>query len=245
MARRQVSIFINGKQVANQIKTIKGEARTLRRALNDMVIGSDDYNKTTAELSRVNKIIAEHRQKLKPIKKDLEGNTKAAGAYTQVFSKITGGLGTIAGAAGIAFTVDQIIDYGTELFKLGGKMKALGKKAKTVLGDELARVTNLANENANAMGLTAGEYINATTAAADLLIPMKFTRKEAADISTNLVDLSGALAEWTGGQIESTEVSNILTKALLGEREELKQLGISISEADISRRLADKGIPLS
>jgi hypothetical protein len=53
--------------------------------------------------------------------------------------------------------------------------------------------------------------------------------------------LAGALAEWTGGKRTSAEVSEILAKAMLGEREGLKALGISISAADIEMRLFEKG----
>ena len=121
-------------------------------------------------------------------------------------------------------------------------MEVLGEKAKVVFGEALPAVTLAAEENATAMGLTVGEYIDAAAAIGDLLVPMGFARQEAADISTNLVDLSGALAEWTGGQITAAEVTNILGKAVLGEREELKQLGIAINEADVQARLAEKGL---
>jgi len=61
-------------------------------------------------------------------------------------------------------------------------------------------------------------------------------------MSTELVNLSGALSEWSGGQISATEVTEILGKAVLGEREQLKSLGISIQEADVKNRLAEKGL---
>jgi hypothetical protein len=103
-------------------------------------------------------------------------------------------------------------------------------------------VTAEAYKNARAMGLTNAQYVAAAANIQDLLVPMGFQRDKAADISTQLVNLSGALSEWTGGQRSAVEVSEILNKALLGEREELKGLGISISEADVKARLADKGL---
>ena len=52
---------------------------------------------------------------------------------------------------------------------------------------------------ATAMGLTTSEYINAAAAMGDLLIPMKFTRDEAANISTSLVNLSTILSVMNSG----------------------------------------------
>jgi hypothetical protein len=47
-------------------------------------------------------------------------------------------------------------------------------------------------------------------------------------MSTQLQSMAGALDEWTGGRFGAAEVSDILTKAMLGENEQLKTLGIAI-----------------
>lgn len=78
-------------------------------------------------------------------------------------------------------------------------------------------------------------------AAARDRVPMGFTREQAAKMSTDVVGLSGALAQWSGGQKSSAEVADILSKAMLGERDGLKALGIAISEADVQARLAANG----
>src|SRR5690606_40421631 len=41
--------------------------------------------------------------------------------------------------------------------------------------------------------------------------------------------------------LNASQASEVLTKALLGEREQLKTFGIQINEADITTRLATKG----
>lgn len=229
MARRQVSIFINGKAVENSIKAITSEKRKLSSELRRLTIGTDEYNKKAAELKKTNRIITEHNAKVRDLRTSWDKISK-------------GSITKIAGIVGGAFAADAIIQYGKELFKLGTQMDLLNRKAETVFGDALPAVTRAAEENATAMGITTSQYIKAAAEMGDLLIPMGFMRNEAAEISTNLVDLSGALAEWTGGQIDAENVSRILSKALLGEREELKQLGISILESDVQARLAEKGL---
>lgn len=228
MARRQATIFINGREVKSTLKDIATEKRKVNSELRQLIIGTEEYEKKSAELRKLNKIYREQTQSLR--------GTRGA------MDKLAAGVTRFIGVAAAAFTVDSVIQYGKQLFNLGVEMEVLAKKAQTVFGEALPLVTAAAEENAKAMGLTTTQYTAAATAIGDLLVPMGFQREEAANISTELVNLSGALSEWTGGQIKSTDVSRILSKALLGEREELKQLGIAISEADVKARLAEKGL---
>lgn len=228
MARRQAQIFIDGKQVETTLKNIAAKKREVYNALRNMTVGTKEYQAAANDLKDLNKVYD----------KEIKNIRNVESAYT----KLKGGLKNLAGIAAAGFTADAVIGYGKELFNLGAEMEVLTKKAMTVFGEALPAVTAAAEENAAAMGLTISQYTDAAAAIGDLLIPMGFQREEAAAISTNLVDLSGALSEWTGGQVKSTEVSNILSKALLGEREELKRLGISIQEADVKARLAEKGL---
>lgn len=225
---RQVSIFINGKEVENTIKSIAAEQRKLTNELALTVRGSDDYVRKSAELNRVNTILRDHRQGVSGIKQGWD------------LTKLS--LDKFVGLAAGAFTVDAVIGYGKELFHTAVQMEALEKKAKIVFGETLPQVTEAAKENASAMGLTTQQYVSAAAAIQDILVPMGFQRKEAADISSQLVNLSGALSEWTGGQVSATQVSDILASALTGEREQLKQLGIVLQQSDIDARLAAKGL---
>src|SRR5660397_297683 len=115
------------------------------------------------------------------------------------------------------------------------------EKTKIVFGEQTAVVKDWAKENAGAMGLTSNEAAGLAANFGDFLIPMGFTREAAAGMSTDVVGLSGALSAWTGGTKSAAEVSAILSKAMLGEREGLKELGISVTEADVSAQLLKDG----
>ena len=91
------------------------------------------------------------------------------------------------------------------------------------------------------MGLTSRAAVGLATDMGDLLVPMGFTRDQAAGMSTDVIGLSGALSEWTGGTRSAAEVADILQKGMLGERDALKSLGISITEADVAAQLAADG----
>lgn len=156
------------------------------------------------------------------------------------FSKFTKGLGTaaVAGLAGAAVGAGAAT---VALFNTGVQMDALGLKAGTVFGDQLGAVQTWASESAGAMGLTQSQATGLAAGFADLLIPMGFTREQAAGMSTDVIGLSGALSEWSGGQKSASEVAEILSAAMLGETDSLKSLGIAISAADIEARLAAQG----
>lgn len=165
-----------------------------------------------------------------------------AGAETQSkFKKVSGGFSSEAKAAFAGVGVASVTAVGVSLFKLGADLQQLDAKAKTVFGDQITVVDDWAKKSANAMGLTRSEATGLATNMADLLIPMEFTREQATKMATDVVGLSGALSAWSGGTRSATEVSEILTSAMLGERDALKGLGISISAAEVEGELLRKG----
>ncbi len=235
MARRQVTIFINGQEVAGSIKNIQREMNVLNKFLRENTEEAEGYSAAVKRYKELNGIVQEHRKELGTIPKALDetGNS---------WKTLLGQAGKFASVAGIAFTADAILEYGNELFSTGVKMDTLGRKADTVLGPSLGYVTAQARDNAEAMGLTNAEYVAAVTNIADVLIPMGLQRKEASELGVTIENLSGALAEWSGGQFKTEEVTNSLKKALLGEREELERYGVSIKQSEVNNALAAKGL---
>jgi PAS domain-containing protein len=224
---RGIGIFIDGKEVENTIKSMAAGAARLKNEIAGLAIGSEAYNQKMRDLAQLTGNIRDHNAQLR--------------GTASMWDKLKSGALNFAAVAGIAFGADQIVQYGVQLFKTGIQLDALQRKAEVVFGDQMPKATAAAKEHAASMGLTEMQYVSAAAAAQDLLIPMGFQRDAATEISLELVNLSGALSEWTGGQKSSEEVSTTLTKALLGEREELKQLGIAISDADVKARLAANG----
>lgn len=162
---------------------------------------------------------------------DVEGKSKSSSSVVGAFAK-----GFVTTAA-----VSELAKFGAGAIAASNQMAALDAKSKTVFEDSLSDVKDWADRSAQAMGMTTRELVGATAATADLLKPMGFTTQAAAEMSIKLGDLSGALSAWSGGQRTAAEVSTIVQKALLGERDGLKELGVSISEADVQTRLAQKG----
>jgi hypothetical protein len=173
-------------------------------------------------------------------------STGTAGTATSVtgsWSKIGSGVGDNAKKVGLAAMgiVGGLAVIGPQIVTAGAQLEALNNKSATVFEGSLGSVQSWAKQNASALGLTTDQLTGVAAGVGDLLKPMGFTAEQAASMSTEMLNLSGALSAWTGGTQSATEVSDILTKAMLGERDGLKALGISISEADVQRRLAENG----
>ena len=166
-----------------------------------------------------------------------EGSRRGVGAL----SKITGALGPIGGVIGGAFAVGKVVDFGKEMFGLGQELDVYDKKADTVFEGGAGLVKAWADQNNEAMGLSKEKLTGLAAGFGDLPKPMGVSDEQAGKMSTEVVGLSGALSAWSGGQTSAAEVSDILAKAMLGETDGLKQLGISISQDEVNTRLARDG----
>ena len=85
---------------------------------------------------------------------------------------------------------------------------------------------------------SAKEMLGAT---GDLLTGLGFTGEAALDLSEKANQLAVDLASFTNVQGGAERAGRALTKAMLGEREMLKELGISVLETDVKTRLLEQG----
>ena len=172
---------------------------------------------------------------------DASDARKAFGDVEESSSKMSRTLAGAATAVGGAFAVDKIIDFGGQLLNTSAQLASIDTKVKTVFEGQAATIRAWADKNNEAFGLTDDQLAGLAANFGDLLKPMGFTADQAASMSKDVIGLAGALSSWTGGTKSAAEVSSILAKAMLGERDGLKELGISISEADVQAKLAAKG----
>ncbi len=238
----QIAVEINGEQAGRKFGDLKKQVKQLYRELNLLNEGTTQFAAKEAEIKKINDKLAASRKRTRGVAEAMDKARTATGLLPAVINKVR--IATLSLSASFAgfFALEKMFEFLNGLKSLGTELDIFGKKAETVLGDTLDDVSAKAAKNAHELGLTKGQYIDATAAMSDLLIPMGFFRKEAAGISRRLVDLSGALAEWSGGVKSTAEVNEVLSKSLLGNRAGLKGLGISISDADVKNRLAAKGM---
>jgi len=206
--------YLNDKEVGKTINALYNHSRKLKNEIRRLEIGSEAWVAKMKELDDVNK-------QMKPL------NDRLRGTESNI-TKLKNTAKSLLPAFSIGAIVTGLATLGKKLLQTATTMELVDKRARIVFGDSFGQIEKTADRVAAKMGLTNNEFINAATNTGDLLVPLDFTREKAANLSIELQSLAGALDEWSGGQLGAVEVSNILTKAMLGENEQLKQLGVAI-----------------
>lgn len=229
---------INGSEAGDTMKDLEKKAQALKRLVSKLPMDSQEFKEAAKQLQDVNTQLAQARTKLSPIKdgmKDLRGETGAFGKVLQGAMSVFGGLG----AADIAQT---LLSWAGSIINISNSLEGLKQKAESVFGDSIGIVEGFAEKNAHAIGLARNEYRDLATQVGDLLTPMGFAQEEAAKLSTTLLNQAGILSQWSKGKVDTQQATEILQKALLGERDALNTLGIDIKDSLIQDELKKKGL---
>ena len=91
-------------------------------------------------------------------------------------------------------------------------------------------------------GLSITQSERLLSGTGDLLKGFGATERQALDLSSRVQKLSVDLASYNNIQGGAERASQILTRAMLGEREALTSLGVKVSEVDVQQRLAAEGL---
>lgn len=152
----------------------------------------------------------------------------------QKFSKFVGRAAPIVGAA--------IVGIGVASLKAASDAEETESKFNTVFSGLRKQAQATAKSLSENYGLSQKAAQQLLGDTGDLLTGFGFTQEAALDLSNQVNTLAVDLASFTNFSGGAEGASAALTKALLGERESIKSLGIAITEADINRLAEDKGI---
>lgn len=215
---------------------LRESARQLQEIISLIPKSTPQYKAMEAQLKAINNELAVTK----------EGTRGVAGvAQTAWAAMSTGARGFLTALGPIALAmigIQSLFDGVKALFNIGQDAEALQTKMGAVFGESTKIVEDFATANANAIGLSRREYKGLATDVGDLLTPMGFTQKTAAELSTELVNQAGILSRWTKGKVDTSTATEILNKSLLGERDALNQLGLDIKDATIQAELKRKGL---
>jgi len=140
---------------------------------------------------------------------------------------IGGALAGRALARGIKSWVTEASNAEETFSKFGVVFQAVGVQAE-----------NAAEKMTKSFGLSSVHAKQLLGDTGDLLSGFGFAGKEALAMSTRVNELAVDLASFTNVEGGAARASRSLTKALLGERESVKELGIAILEKDVLARVA-------
>ena len=135
-----------------------------------------------------------------------------------------------------------ILGIGAASVKLASDFEETQSKFNTVFRDISAQANNTARNLEKDFGLSSRAAMQLLGDTGDLLTGFGFTQEEALDLSNEVNKLAVDLASFTNFAGGAEGASLALTKALLGERESIKQLGIAITEADLKKFAEEQGL---
>ena len=135
-----------------------------------------------------------------------------------------------------------VIGLGAAAVKLASDFEETQSKFNTVFRDIREQANLTAKNLADDFGLSSRASMQLLSDTGDLLTGFGFTQQEALLLSNQVNELAVDLASFTNFAGGAEGASLALTKALLGERESIKQLGIAITEADLKRFAQDQGL---
>lgn len=152
-----------------------------------------------------------------------------------------GSFGKKATAAGktLSLTVSApLLALGGFAVKAASDLEESGSKFRTVFRDIGDEAENAFQTLRKEYGLSSNASLELLGSTGDLLTGFGFGQKAALDLSEEVNKLAVDLASFTNFSGGAKGASEALTKALLGERESVKSLGISILEEDVKRQVA-------
>jgi hypothetical protein len=127
----------------------------------------------------------------------------------------------------------------TKLIGAASRAQETLSKFNTVFRDVKKEADATAKNLARNFGLSAMAARQLLSDTGDLLSGFGFTQKSALDLSKQVNELAVDLASFTNFSGGAEGASQALTKALLGERESVKALGISILETDVKAKVLE------
>lgn len=194
---------------------------------------------------------------LKQVTWDIKKQFKSAGdsidknvtkKTTQWANTIGGAFAKLKNTIAWVFAVGAIVAFTKRLLKLWSDITEFQSKFDTVFKWVEDQATETFQTMADAVGRSNVELVKFAGTVGDTLKPLGFASSEALSLSENMIKLAIDVASFNN--VSDEQAINAFTKALTGEREALKSLGIVINETDVKNKayalwLADTGQELS
>lgn len=124
--KRGIYLYIDGKEIVNDINHIEKECRQLTQRLKTMTMGSEEYNRTMAKIQHLQGILKQHRQEIKGITAETKKATISIGGMVDWFNRFGGVILSIIGfLTGFTLALRAIRDERNKLEESQAGLKAL------------------------------------------------------------------------------------------------------------------------
>lgn len=126
-----------------------------------------------------------------------------------------------------AFAVDKIVDFGAKCLSAASEVEEMENKFNVVFKNTSKAMDEWADSYADAIGRSKTEIKTAISNQSDLMIGMGMTEEVAGDLSKKYTELAYDLASFNN--VQDATALEAMTKAMFGETEMAKQLGLNLN----------------
>ena len=124
--KRGVYLYIDGKEIKNDINSIDLEMKRLQHDIKEMTRGSEEYNRTMAKIQHLQGILKQHRQEIKGITTETKKATVSIGSMVDWFNRFGGVILSVIGfLTGFTLALRAIRDERNKLEESQAGLKAL------------------------------------------------------------------------------------------------------------------------
>ena len=124
--KRGIYLYIDGKEIVNDVNHIEKECRQLTQQLKTMTMGSEEYNRTMAKIQHLQGILKQHRQEIKGITTETKKATISIGSMVDWFNRFGGVILSVIGfLTGFTIALRAIRDERNKLEESQAGLKAL------------------------------------------------------------------------------------------------------------------------
>lgn len=124
--KRGIFLYIDGKEIVNDVNHIEKECRQLTQQLKSMTLGSEEYNRTMAKIQHLQGILKQHRQEIKGVTAETKKATVSVGSMVDWFNRFGGVILSVIGfLTGFTLALRAIRDERNKLEESQAGLKAL------------------------------------------------------------------------------------------------------------------------
>lgn len=124
--KRRVYLYIDGKEINNDITSIQAEIRQLTKDIKDMQIGSEEYTQTVRKIRTLRGILKEHKDTIRQVTDETKKSTLSFGRFVDGFNRFGGFIASmVASLTGLILGLRSLRDEKNKLESSQASLKAL------------------------------------------------------------------------------------------------------------------------
>lgn len=182
----------------------------------------------------------QYQQAMKQVQNQTKQTAKVVEAQT---SKIKAAFSKVGKIIGAALSVAALVRFGKSCIELGSALAEVQNVVDVTFGEMAGDINQFAKDALEQFGLSETTAKKFTSTLGAMLKSMKFSTKEAAEMSKTMTGLAADMASFYN--LDTEEAFNKIRAGISGETEPLKQLGINLSVANLEEYALSQGITKS